>query len=53
MAGLQQITSATYTVDVVWECEFDKDFLPQHPELKQHSIFRYTSLNTRNDMYGI
>ena len=45
MARVQQITCAGYTVEVVWECQFDKDILPHHPELKQLPIFQHTPLN--------
>ena len=52
MARLQRITPAGYIVDVVWECQFDKDILPHHQELKQHPIFQHTPLNTRDALYG-
>ena len=52
MARLQRITSTGYTVEVVWECQFDKDILPHHQELKQHPIVQHTPLNTRDALYG-
>ena len=44
MARLQRITSAGYTVEIVRECQFDKDILPQHREMKQHPIVRHAPL---------
>ena len=52
IARLQRITGAGYTVEVVWECQFDKDILPRHPELKQHPIVQHAPLNTRDVLYG-
>ena len=52
MAILQRITSSGYTVEVVWECQFDKDILPHHRELKQHTIVQHAPLNTRDALYG-
>jgi len=52
MARLQGITSAGCTVEVVWECQFDKDILTHHRELKQHPIFQQAPLNTRDALYG-
>ena len=52
MARLQQITSAGYTVEVVWGSKFDNDILPQHPEMKQRPISQHTPLNTRDALYG-
>ena len=51
MARLQRITGAGYTVEVVWECQFDKDILQRHPELK-HPILQHAPLNTRDVLYG-
>jgi len=53
MARLQQIRNAVYTVEVVWESQFDKDILPHHPELKQHPIVQHTPLNTRDALYEV
>jgi G:T-mismatch repair DNA endonuclease (very short patch repair protein) len=39
MARLEQITNAGYQVDVQWECKYDKDILPMHPEMKNHPLF--------------
>ena len=52
MARLQQITSAGYTVEVVLECQFDKDILPHHSELKLNPIVQHAPLNTRDALYG-
>ena len=52
MLRLQSVTGAGYTVEVVWECQFDKDILPGHPELKHHRIVQHASLNTRDVLYG-
>ena len=38
MARLERVTSAGYTVELVWESPFDKDILPHNRELKQHLI---------------
>jgi len=40
MTKLQRITSAGYTIEVVWECQFNKDILPRHREMKQDPIFQ-------------
>ena len=40
------------TVEVVWECQFDKDILPRHPELKHLPILQDAPLNTRDVLYG-
>ena len=53
MAILRQITSARYTVEVMWECQFDKDILPRHCELKQHRIVLHAHLNTSDVLYGV
>ena len=52
MARLQQLTSVGYTVEVVWECQFDRDILPHHPEHLQHPIVQSGRLNTRDALYG-
>jgi len=51
MTKLQTITSAGYTVEVLWECQFDKDIQPPNPELKQHPIVQHVPLNTRDALY--
>ena len=52
MARLQRITGAGYTVEVVWECQFDKDILPHHSELKHRPILQHAPLNNRDVLYG-
>ena len=52
MARLQRITGAWNTVEVVWDCQIDKDILPCHPELKQHPIVQHAPFNTRVLLYG-
>ena len=52
MARLQRITGAGYTVEVLWECQFDKDILSRYPELKHHPIMQHAPLNTRKVLYG-
>jgi hypothetical protein len=52
MARLTKITEAGYQVEVQWECEFDKDILPAHPELEAHPIVLHEPLNTRDAQYG-
>jgi len=34
MARLKQITRAGYQIEVEWECNFDSENMPHHPELK-------------------
>ena len=51
MARLQRITSAGYSVEEVWECQFDEDILPHHHEMKQHSIVQHARLNSRDALY--
>ena len=53
MARIQQITGAGYSVELVWECQFDRDILRHHPEMKQHPIFQHTFLNNRDALYGV
>ena len=52
MTRLQRITGAGHTVEVVWECKFDKDILPHQPELKHQHMVQYAPLNTRDVVYG-
>jgi G:T-mismatch repair DNA endonuclease (very short patch repair protein) len=44
MSRLAQITQAGYEVEVQWEYAFDRDILPNHPELK--------TPKTRDSLYG-
>jgi G:T-mismatch repair DNA endonuclease (very short patch repair protein) len=46
MARLEQITKAVYEVNVMWECEFDRDILPKHPKLRNHPLVQHAPLNT-------
>jgi G:T-mismatch repair DNA endonuclease (very short patch repair protein) len=34
MARLEQITQAGYGIELMWECEFDRDILSKHPKLR-------------------
>jgi hypothetical protein len=52
IARLEQITEAGYGVDVMWECEFDRDILLKHAELRNHPLVQHTLLNTRDALYG-
>ena len=52
MARLEQITQAGYQVEVLWECDFDKGILADHPELKLHPVVQHSPLNTRDALYG-
>jgi hypothetical protein len=52
MARLERIANAGYQVEVQWECEFDKDILPLHPEFKNHPLVQHSPLNTRDALYG-
>jgi hypothetical protein len=52
MERIQRIIGAGYTVEMVWECQFDKDILPRHPELKHHPVVQHPRLNTRDVLYG-
>jgi len=47
MTRLERITSAEYAVEVVWECQIDKDILLRHP------IVQHTPLNTRDVLYRV
>jgi hypothetical protein len=47
MATLQQITRVGYSVEVVCECQIDKDILAHQPELKHHPIVQHNTLKTR------
>jgi hypothetical protein len=52
MARLEQIKNAGYRLEVQWECEFDKDILPQHPQLKNNPLIQQSPLNIRDALYG-
>jgi hypothetical protein len=52
MTRLEQITKAGYEVEIMWECEFDRDILPKHPKLRNNLLVQHTSLNTRHALYG-
>ena len=52
MALLEQITQAGYQVEVQWECDFDREILADHPELKLHPIVQQSPLNTRHALNG-
>ena len=52
MAGLQRITGSGYTVEVVFECHFEKEMQPRHPELKEHPIVQHAPVHTRDVLYG-
>ena len=52
MERLKLITGPGYTVELVWECQFDKDILPLQPEQKHHHIVQHPPLNTRDVLYG-
>jgi hypothetical protein len=36
----------------MWECEFDRDTLPKHPELRNNPLVEHAPLNTRDALYG-
>jgi hypothetical protein len=52
METLERMTGAGYTVEVVWECQFEQDHLPRHPELNNHPILQHAPLNTGVVLYG-
>jgi hypothetical protein len=52
MTRLEQITKAGYKVEIMWECELDRDILPKHPELRNNLLVEHTPLNTRDALYG-
>ena len=51
MARLQRITGAGCPVEIERECQFDKDILPLHPELKHRPIVQHVPINTRDILY--
>ena len=53
MARIEQITKAGYTVNVMWECEFDASkIVERNPQLLKHPIERHSPLYTRDALYG-
>ena len=52
IARLERITRAVYQVEVEWECNFDSEIMPHHPELKTDHVVQHSPLNTRNALYG-
>ena len=52
METLERMSGAGYTVEVVWECQFEQDHLPRHPELNNHPILQHAPLNTGVVLYG-
>jgi hypothetical protein len=52
MTRLEQITKAGYEVEIMRECEFHRDILPKHPELRNNPLVQHTPLNTRDALYG-
>jgi hypothetical protein len=36
----------------MWECEFDRNILSKHPELRNNPLVQHTPLNTRDALYG-
>jgi len=46
------MTHAGYQVEVEWECHFDSEIMPHHPELKTHPVVQNSPLNTRDALYG-
>jgi G:T-mismatch repair DNA endonuclease (very short patch repair protein) len=52
MVRLERIRRAGYQVKIQWECDFDKDILPRHPNLKTHKLVEQSPLNTRDALYG-
>jgi G:T-mismatch repair DNA endonuclease (very short patch repair protein) len=52
MTRLEQITKVGYEVELMWACEFDRDILPKHPELRNNPLVKHPPLNTRYALYG-
>jgi hypothetical protein len=52
MTRLEQITKAGYEVELMWECEFDRDILSKHPELRNNPLVVHAPLNNRDAFYG-
>lgn len=52
MTRLEKITQAGYQVEIMWECRFDREILPRHPELQKLSVFQQVPLRTRDALYG-
>jgi hypothetical protein len=40
-------------VELMWECEFKRDLLSEHPELRNHPLVRHAPIKTRNALYGV
>jgi hypothetical protein len=36
----------------VWECEFERDILPKHLQLRNNPLVQHTPINTLNALYG-
>jgi hypothetical protein len=53
MSRLAQITQAGYEVEVQWECDFDRDILPKHREIKSYPIVQHSPPKTRDALYGV
>jgi hypothetical protein len=53
MTRLEQITKAGYEVEIMWECEFDRNILPKRPELRINPLLEHAPLNTRDALYGV
>ena len=53
MARIQHITGDGYSVELVWECQFDGIILRHHPELKHNPIVQHIPLNNRDELYGV
>ena len=49
---IQQITRAVYHVEVQWECECDEEILTRYPDLKTLPVVLYSTMNTRDALYG-
>jgi hypothetical protein len=45
MARLEQITQACYEIDLMWECEFDRNILSEHSELRNHPLVQHAPQN--------
>ena len=53
MAILERIRQARFQVEVVWECNFDSEIMPHHPELKTAPVVQHRPLYTRDALYGV
>jgi hypothetical protein len=52
MARLESITCVGYTVEVRWECDYDRGILKDHPKLQTLPIVQQSTLNTTDALYG-